>query len=894
MVDFKEVNGAIMPILGSLVQTWIPGGKIEGVEYVCKNPNRPDKNPGSFKVNLSTGVWKDFSSGESGADAISLYAFAKNINNFEAAKELSENDLKMNHKPAPVKNNRENWKVIACINTDPPPTERWSKPDGKWESRPIEKLHPYKTLEGDLLGYTALVRKSDGSKDVIPYRWCENKEGKKAWRQRGFKGRRPLYNQESLLLNKYAQILIVEGEKCCDAAEQIFKGDGSVIPISWLGGCKNVKNADWSVIENRKVIIWPDADKPGIKAAKEIYNYLKEKNIAIKTLNVDGKEKGWDIADFIEEGATKKDIGEFIKNNLIDFEKIDPVESNVDELVEKSRPFQFLGYNSTNNMISYYYLPNNSKKVIELNPAAHTKMNLMSIAGLDWFDYEFGGQKGVKWSEAADWMMKLCKTKGLYDPTKIRGRGAWFDDGRVVLHLGNKLIVDNVSVAIDQIKSRYVYEAEIPIEADKFSANDILSIDEAKKLLDISESLSWVNAINGKLYAGWIMLATICGAIDWRPHIWITGESGTGKTWIQENITSIVLGHSVINASSNSTEAGIRQTIGNDAFPIVFDEIEAEDQDAQKRVQRILELARQASSNKSSSIIKGSAGGKAQEYIVRSPFLFSSINPKMMQQADINRVSTLKLVKRNIAENEVKFEETKELVVNTITDEWSAKLRSRAIYMIPVIRKNIEIFSNVMTRILKSKRHGDQIGTLIAGAYALKSDGVVKEEKAMEWLSKIEWDTEIDINNDSDHDKCLRILMEQLVPVNGTNDKRSIGSLIHTALNKPTTVDPIESSRLLQDFKDSRETLRKYGISTVKNRSTGVLEIAIAENHSMLSNLLKFTPWHAGYRHVLGRIKGVYYKTAVFSDSLRSRAIIIPGNEMFDKDDIYDNLTETF
>jgi putative DNA primase/helicase len=503
------------------------------------------------------------------------------------------------------------------------------------------------------------------------------------------------------------------------------------------------------------------------------------------------------------------------------------------------------------------------------------------------------GKNGVKWTDAADWMMKYCKTKGLYDPHRIRGRGAWFDGGRVVLHLGNKLIVDNKSMGIDEIKSKYIYEAEIPIEDDRFNADDILSNKEASELINISDSLSWENPINSKLYAGWIMLAPICGAIDWRPHIWITGESGTGKSWIQENITSIVLGHSAISASSNSTEAGIRQTLGNDAFPIVFDEIEAEDQDAQKRVQRILELARQASSNKNSSIIKGTAGGKSQEFIVRSPFLFSSINPKMLQQADINRVSTLKLSKRSMEDSETKFETTKELVVETITDEWSAKLRSRAIFMIPTIRKNIEIFSRIMTKILKSKRHGDQVGTLLAGAYALKSDDIINTEMAEKWCLDIDWEKETDISNESDHDKCLRILMEQLVPVNG-NDKMTVGSLLKNSLEKPYHKDAVEQSRLYQIFKDSREALRKYGISTVKNRNSGELEIALAENHSMLSSLLKTTPWFAGYKHVLSRIEGAYYKTAVFGDSLRSRAIVIPAKEMFHSDEIYDNLVEMF
>ena len=49
---------------------------------------------------------------------------------------------------------------------------------------------------------------------------------------------------------------------------------------------------------------------------------------------------------------------------------------------------------------------------------------------------------------------------------------------------------------------------------------------EAHRFVQIYESLRWESPVYGKLCAGWVFLAPICGALDWRPHIWVTGEPG--------------------------------------------------------------------------------------------------------------------------------------------------------------------------------------------------------------------------------------------------------------------------------------------------------------------------------------------------------------------------------
>ena len=47
-VDFPAVNRAALARLPDILARWLPGGRIEGREYVVKNPKRRDQRPGSF------------------------------------------------------------------------------------------------------------------------------------------------------------------------------------------------------------------------------------------------------------------------------------------------------------------------------------------------------------------------------------------------------------------------------------------------------------------------------------------------------------------------------------------------------------------------------------------------------------------------------------------------------------------------------------------------------------------------------------------------------------------------------------------------------------------------------------------------------------------------------
>ncbi len=89
MVDFAAVNRAALGCLPDILARWLPGGRVEGREYVVRNPKRRDQRPGSFKVNLVTGRWADFATGDKGGDPISLAGYLAGCSQVEAARRVA-------------------------------------------------------------------------------------------------------------------------------------------------------------------------------------------------------------------------------------------------------------------------------------------------------------------------------------------------------------------------------------------------------------------------------------------------------------------------------------------------------------------------------------------------------------------------------------------------------------------------------------------------------------------------------------------------------------------------------------------------------------------------------------------------------------------------------------
>ena len=71
----------------------LPGcrpSRLLGHEYTACNPTREDRQPGSFRINVNSGKWADFATGDKGGDVVSFAAYLSGTSQAEAARSLAE------------------------------------------------------------------------------------------------------------------------------------------------------------------------------------------------------------------------------------------------------------------------------------------------------------------------------------------------------------------------------------------------------------------------------------------------------------------------------------------------------------------------------------------------------------------------------------------------------------------------------------------------------------------------------------------------------------------------------------------------------------------------------------------------------------------------------------
>lgn len=498
--------------------------------------------------------------------------------------------------------------------------------------------------------------------------------------------------------------------------------------------------------------------------------------------------------------------------------------------------FLMLGHNHG----IYYYLPVGSGQIVELKPEQHVEGRLIELAPRSWWEQsEYGEEgKGISWKAAQSSLIHRQQHIRIYDPERVRGLGAWWDNDKAILHLGDKLISGDQELPLST-PGKYIYEAAKPFNINH---KNPLDAEDARKLIKICELVSWEKPISAKYLAGWLALAPVCGALAWRPHIWMVGASGAGKSWCFNHIIKRIIGPVSQAVQHDTTEAGLRQKLRHDAKPIIFDEAEGKDLKAQGRIDNVIRLARASSTEGEVEIIKGGSDGESMSYRIRSCFMFSSIGYGVTEKPDENRISALSVRKDDNAD---KFELIKKMVADTLTDEYVNRFLARSIRMIPTIRANARVFSAAGAAEFKDQRAGDQIGALLAGAYSLYSDKPITPEQATEYISKQDWADQKQSNSDTDEMQLINHIKQHMLRVEprlGTASTRPIGELFLIAATI-TDQDSISAA-------DANDTLSRNGIKL------DGLRIVIASKHTSVANILKGTQWARNWASTLRRIPG--------------------------------------
>ncbi len=596
------------------------------------------------------------------------------------------------------------------------------------------QVHIYLNEHNELLGYVYRIEKN-GSKGFLPCVYTD-----KGWEFRGFDHPTPLYGlQFASEASTNGPVMVCEGEKTADAIRSIF---GFPLCVTWSGGVNVYKNADWNPLKRfRNIIVCPDADDIGLKRAKELCAYLHfDKGLSGVRLFI--PPQNWPKkTDWADIRIPREDARRILKENLaiadqrgnftikgLDIEEVDNLSS--------SRYFSIIGQRIRNGKTEIAF-HRNGIGIIYMSPESISPRNLYQLAPAEfWKAYDPNYYKPANQLKLIDQIFRLTSKLPILTEDSIRGVGVWLsgvnseivvNDGGTVRHL------DNVKRGTS-IFEGHVYECGIQSKfysLDKKPLNDV----QIKDILTVFNSISSKSIWDSRILVGWTFCAPICGILNWRPHVWITGRAGSGKSFIMDFIRRLLKGCSA-NFQGNTTEPAIRQTINNSARPIVIDEFDPSGEKSYSDQNNIVAFARACSSGDSPPIVKGSSAGQATYYTAKSMFVIGSIVPRLEQDSDISRFAVVELQsRRKNSENDSLVHEISK------RETYTEHMFSTIYHNIGKFNQNLNFIKQYMLSSGCNHRFADQYSTLLAG-WATFANHKITSGEISEFLLEMEHATE--------------------------------------------------------------------------------------------------------------------------------------------------------
>lgn len=290
--DIKVVAAKALAMAPALLPEWMGGGR-EGREWKAARTHTGGIGD-SWSISLDTGKWLHGAGDERGGDMVSLYSALHKIDMGAALKEVAR---------------------IIGANPDVyvPVLPHVKPPEKPPEAIPFDAVAvpPHKEYGPATATYRygdsfAIARYDHpGGKEFKQFTWRDDR-----WQAKAAPAPRELYHRIELDKNPHARVLVVEGEKCVEAARHVLQ---AWVLLTWAGGAGAVKKNDWAVLAGRDVSIWPDADEPGRTAAAELAAILLPIAKQVRIIEPpEDKPPGWDIADAIADGWSRRQVAEFI------------------------------------------------------------------------------------------------------------------------------------------------------------------------------------------------------------------------------------------------------------------------------------------------------------------------------------------------------------------------------------------------------------------------------------------------------------------------------------------------------------------------------------------------------------------------------------------------------
>lgn len=522
---------------------------------------------------------------------------------------------------------------------------------------------------------------------------------------------------------------------------------------------------------------------------------------------------------------------------------------------ESDAPFVPLG---ADGQVFYFYVPR-LKSVVDMTTAKMQSINnLFLLAEKSFWEERFPRKGGGSDAAAAtDWLINISVKAGAYSPDTLRGPGLWIDQGHALVNTGEVVYVDGERLDDLPITKKHVYaggHGHIPDKAEP------LTPVEVGELYELIQCASWKHPSSAAYLLGWITLAPLNANLVWRPHLWITGPSGAGKSFVGREIIGKTVPYLTWNQGT-STEAGLRQAMGQKNSPLVFEEADTDSDNATRRVANIIEWIRNASDS-TAPVVRGTPSGKNLYFQSRFMAALMGIKVSLEHKQDLNRFTVLEMVVNKTPNFNAKGGPLDRLH-RLVTPEFVARLFWRTAARHHQIMANIDIFISTLLE-TKTARFASQHGTLLAGYYSALNDDVATPEVAR-WLIDSIGDIPIYAEEDEEKDEigCLQYLMLSTLRTK-SGDEKPIYELIK------------DTKSLALGVKDEAvAALNGAGMTVVNSRDKGPL-LALHVSSPNVKKIFAKSSWNGSkWQRSLLRVEGVVKRPQKISGFLY-KCVCIP------------------
>lgn len=555
------------------------------------------------------------------------------------------------------------------------------------------------------------------------------------------------------------------------------------------------------------------------------------------------------------------------------------------------------------------------------------KGDLMLWFGNDWLETHYPqtkiDRKGVEYNVPGEFdqrdvqiaLVEDCRAEGIFNPRgKVFGRGAHRfpgDAGTLVLHLGSMVAMANApgpdgkrrreivirkAGRVEGANGRKVFYPAL--EALPKPAAQAATAEEGQALLALLSRWNFKERDAGPLLLlGLAMAMYVCGALQHRPHGWLTGPTASGKTTLLKLIDALHEGWCL--RTEDSSEAAIRQVLGDDTLPVLIDEAEAHDKP--ERLQAILNLMKKAYSG--AKMYRGGQDHKAQDFTAQSCFLLSSVLHATLRGEDRNRLAMLDMLPlpgnaERMELDEAHWQEVGRRLRRRMMDHWHRFDRTLTDYAAMIARRGF------------TGRWCDTYGTLLACADLVLFDhdtrvntmggdmipdekvepGPIRVQRLVAMVAPTMGMAQAEAQ--SDVDRVIQYLMSTSLPGSGGQPPEPISLWLDRAMAWH------EDNNLIRGpNKVARMKLRAHGLRLISWRQTpgggysyeeatpedwGATWLAVAyDTNRGIAELFRGSDWQgSGYLQSMAKIAGAEkgkFKVRFASDGSKSdNCVVVP------------------